>query len=263
MTMAWKYTADIPDGFDAELCRIARVVLDCDPMDLARPLFNESGLSFKAHNPKGDASGIFQAMPFVLRGLGFTGAGGYTEVPGAYARARMASDDATMKALDRALAAAFRTLDAGSQLDPWMAKYYAPHRGKLVNATAVYMATFCPAYLDKAGEPEWVICGSRPSDPRKNWYPVNIGLDPKRGDPPTRKGWIEVRDLTAAIQRADQGPRWDELAVRITMADSLYWGPRKTYPDPALDPRNALVGAAAPSLVGPQPGEGEEPDPAA
>lgn len=33
--------------------------------------------------------------------------------------------------------------------------------------------------------------------------------------------------------------------------------------DPAMDPRLALVGAAAPSLVGPQPGEGEDPDPAA
>jgi len=258
--MAWKYTADIPDGFDHELCRIARVELACDPMDLARPLFNESGLSFKAHNPKGDASGIFQAMPFVLRGLGFKGAGGYTEPPGAYAKALAAGDEIAMAALNRALAAAFRTLDATAQL-PWLARYYTPHRGKLVNATAVYLATFAPADLAHATDPEWVICGSRPSDRRKHWYPVNIGLDPKRGDPPTRKGWIEVRDLTLAIARADQGPRWDELAVRITMADSLFWGPRTSAPDPAMDPRNILAGAAAPSLIRPPPDD--DPDDAA
>ena len=229
--MAWKYTADIPDGFDQELARIARVELRCDPMDLARPLFNESGLSYKAHNPNGDAAGIFQAMPATLRGLGF---------PGDWRD--------------------FTKLDALAQL-PWLQRYYAPHAGRLVNATAVYMATFCPAFLGHASEPEWVICGSRPSDPRRDWYLPNIGLDPKVGDPRTRKGWIRVSDLTAAIARADVGPRWDEIAVRITMADSLFWGPRTSAPDPVMDPRNALVGAAAPSLVGPQPDDGEDPDP--
>jgi hypothetical protein len=233
----WKYTADIPDGFDMELARIARVVLDCDPMDLARPLFNESGFSYKAHNPNGDAAGIFQAMPATLKGLGFVG--DWRD---------------------------FTRLNALEQL-PWLAKYYAPYRGKLVNATAVYMATFCPAFLAHANEPEWVICGSRPSDPRKSWYPVNIGLDPKVGDPRTRKGWIRVSDLTLAITRADVGPRWDELAMRITVADAAFWGPRvmlpepEPDPDPALDPRNALVGAAAPSLIRPPPDD--DPDDAA
>lgn len=181
-------TDDIPDAFFHDLKFGYAVLLKCDPLDLIRPLMNESGLKAWAHNPFGNASGIFQAMPATLHNLGF---------PGTW-------ED-------------FVKLDADQQLG-WMYLYYRPYTGKLVNATAVYMATFCPAWLPHANEPDFVICGTTKTNPRLSdvqngiWYAENKGFDH------TGKGWICVQDLTDAITRADQGPRWLEIVSRLEAA---------------------------------------------
>lgn len=258
----WKYTADIPETFWPDAIRVAwRLEMLGHELDLLRPLMNESGLSFSAHNPNGDASGIFQAMPFILRGLGFHGAGAYTEAAGAYAAARAAKDRPAMHALDVALAAAFRTLDADGQL-PWLERYYTPHKGKLVNATAVYLGTFTPAWIDHASEPGFVLCAAdgRHDGPgidtatSRVWYAANRGLDKNRD------GAITVSDLTTTIHDADFGPRWDEICVRHLAALADLHAADITAEDAAaLDPRNALVGPAAPpcfdTMPAPPPGD--------
>jgi hypothetical protein len=245
--MTWKFTADIPDAFFTDVVKVAwRLGMKGHELDLVRPLMNESGLSFKAFNANGGASGIFQAMPFVLRGLGFTGAGAYHETPGAYASARAAGDQVAMKALNLQLAAAFRGLDADQQL-PWLERYYAPHAADLVNATSVYCVTFCPAWAMHAAEPGFIICAA---DGRhdghgideatsKIWYAANRGLD-KNGD-----GAVTMSDLTAAIHDADFGARWDEICVRhLTALAELHAADvANEAPMPA-----PLVGAAAPPV---------------
>lgn len=187
--MSYRYSSEIPDAFFTDEIAYA-AELGVDPVDWIRPLMNESDLSYKAHNATGDASGIFQAMPQTLRNLGF---------PGDWHE--------------------FVKLDADKQL-PWMRKYYAPYKGKLVNATAVYMATFTPAWIPGANNPDFIICardgsmfGGRPSavdaHTSQLWYKQNRGLDVDND------GRITVSDLTAAIARADRGPRWEEIMQRM------------------------------------------------
>ena len=218
--MAWQYTADIPAAFFCDLVAACRDKLGCDPLDMARPLMNESGLSYKAHNANGNAAGIFQAMPSTLRLLGYQG--DWHD---------------------------FIQLDADQQL-PWLVKYYSPYKGRLVNATAVYMATFCPAFLGHASNPQWVICGmdgrsdGLPPGTSKIWYAANSGFDVPN---PKRKGFICVQDLTDAIVRADRGPRWDEIVARLRDAQDdealtgvivppsdqpVYEAPEPQEPDP-------------------------------
>jgi hypothetical protein len=189
------YTKDIPDSFFRDLVVGCRDQLaGTDPEALLEPLENESGLSFKAHNSQGNASGIFQAMPATLSRLGFVG--GWQ---------------------------AFVKLDADGQL-PWLLKYYKPMAGKLINGTAVYMGTFCPAWIAHAASPAWRICsadGFSHDSPlsqadSKLWYSQNKGLD-KNHD-----GVISVSDLTASIFAADKGNRWDEIVARLKEAQDAY-----------------------------------------
>jgi hypothetical protein len=245
--MTWKYTADIPDAFFTDVVKVSwRLGMKGHELDLVRPLMNESELSFKAFNANGGASGIFQAMPFILRGLGFTGAGAYHETPGAFAAAKARGDSVAAKALDLQLAAAFRTLDADQQL-AWLERYYAPHADALVNATAVYAVTFCPAWVAHSAEPNFVICAA---DGRhdghgiddatsKRWYIANRGLDRNHD------GAVTMGDLTTAIHDADFGPRWDEICVRhLTALAELHAA--DITAEASLDP--PLTGAAAPPV---------------
>jgi hypothetical protein len=189
----YQFTQDISDKFFQDLkYAVAPTLGNCDPLDILRPLMNESGLSFKAHNTQGNASGIFQAMPSTLKNLGF---------PGTWQD--------------------FVQLDADAQLFPWLWDYYRPYAGKLTNATAVYMATFCPAWIDHAVEPDFVICGNGPTSnvrlsPSMNkiWYAQNRGFDHDN------KGFITVSDLTQAIARADTGARWAEIVDRLNASVS-------------------------------------------
>ena len=172
------YTNDWQDSDIAELVALAGR-LGAKPLDLAGCWMNESGLSTKAWNRNGDASGLFQLMPATARGLGFFG------------------DMAT-----------FRMLSVAQQLH-WAEKYYGPHRGQLVTPGACYLCTFLPAYMPYAGRPLFVLCSPTL---HPEWYQANLGFDH------THKGYINVQDLTDAMNRATVGPRWEEFAARVRAA---------------------------------------------
>lgn len=172
-----QYTADLSDGFFAKLWAMCGR-LKCAPLDLLGCWFNESTVRATARNANGNASGIFQVMPFIARGLGW---------------------DPKDVDLTR-----YRLLSAEEQLG-WAEKYYGPHAGHLANATACYLATFMPGLLSHAGEPGYVLASH---DLRSEDYWANRGFDRDN------KGTIVVGDLTLAIQRACQGSRWGEIVAR-------------------------------------------------
>ena len=120
-----------------------------------------------------------------------------------------------------------------------------PHAGLLINGTAVYLATFAPAMLAHAGEPDFIVCardgsgggGYLTAGMSSLWYTQNGGLDADRD------GRITVSDLTAVILRADIGPRWEAIVAAVAAAvaarDAM---PEVMAPvEPALDV--ALSGA--------------------
>jgi hypothetical protein len=165
--------------------------LECKPADMACVVYAESGGYARAHNPNGDASGIFQPMPSTLKNLGF---------------------HPEMQPKDRA--AAFRTLDVRAQI-PAMRRYFAPHKGKLTSVANVYVVTFLPALIDRAvaGGPDYVLV----DDTRSDWdhvvFTANAGFDENKDLK------IEVRELDRAVWRQCRGPRWDELSARLGGVD--------------------------------------------
>ncbi len=163
------------DWSNDALLRLASICveLDCGPKDMLLVMMNESDARASAYNKDGGATGLIQIMPSNANWLGIVDMG------------------------------LFRTWSAFDQL-PYVKKYYMGHKGKLVNATAIYMATFVPAYMAHAGTPEWVI--ARKGHPI---YDHNSGFDR------ARKGWIQVSDLTNAILRHVHDARYQELLARL------------------------------------------------
>lgn len=173
-------TEDLSDGFFAEV-RAMSARVGAAPLDLLGCWMNESGVRSNAWNRGGDASGIFQAMPATLHGLHFPG-------------------DHT----------AFRLLTAEEQL-VWAEKYYSAYRGRLWSAAACYVATFLPALLIHATEPQYVLCGIH--------GPFAWAYSPNRSFDHAGHGYITVQDLADAITRACVGPRWAEIAQRLSPTD--------------------------------------------
>jgi hypothetical protein len=172
------YTSDLSDGFFDKLWAMC-AKLKCAPLDLLACWYSESGLHAAAHNASGgDASGIFQLMPIIARGLGWN------------------PNDATL--------AGYRALSAEDQL-PWAARYYAPHAGQLPSSTACYLANWLPAFLAHASDPTFVLASTTV---RLTIYNANRSFD--HGG----RGSILVADLGAAITRACTGPRWEEIVTR-------------------------------------------------
>jgi hypothetical protein len=147
---------------------------------------NESDNKAGAHNPNGDASGIFQLMPQTARGMGYP----------------LDTDPH----LD-----AFRASGVSAQLR-WATRYYAPHKNKVGTVGEFYVCTFLPALLDCAKDPNSVLCAL--GGPLAWAYRANAGFDP------TGRGFIAVSDLVAAAQRAT-GPRTRELIARVLAAKAL------------------------------------------
>ena len=181
---AHPYTHDLPDAFFSGLVRVCDEV-GCAPADLLAVMQNESAIRADAHNPNGDASGLIQFMPPILRGLGY-----------------LQGD------------AAFRRLSAVDQL-PFVARYLRPHAGKLVNATAVYLAVFLPALIAHASEPDFKLAVR--GGFLGNAYAANIGFD-LRANGGDGDGAIEVRELTNALRRAMTSPRYVEACARAPAA---------------------------------------------
>lgn len=213
--MNWPNTSDWSDG-DIEYLRMSASEHGMLPDQFAAPMMNESGLRATARNP-GDVSrpavavGLIQFLANTLHGLGWTGD------------------------MD-----SFRALPVSSQLR-YVRAYYGHYKGRLVNATAVYMATFTPAFLKHAGEPDYVICGrlktnaELSSTQNEAFYTQNRSFDRARGTyewPADNgkavykgKGWICVQDLTDTIAATCVGPRWAEFVDRCAGSVAPAWPP--------------------------------------
>lgn len=168
-------TPDLSPTFFDRLDNVCEA-LRCHKAHLLCVMYAESGVRAKAENPNGHASGLIQFMPDTLVGLGWKD--GH---------------------------AAFRQLAAHEQL-PYVQKYFTPHVGKLINAAAIYTATFLPADLAHAGTPDFVLVQK---GGRRGWaFDVNAGFDANRDLA------ITVSELDLAIKRQCRGARWDEIAAR-------------------------------------------------
>lgn len=192
-----RYTADLSDGFFLKLINVCEE-LEASPLDMIGVMQNESGVRAAAKNPHADANGLIQFMGDTLRGLGWLTGGD-----------------------------AFRKLSAEEQV-PFVRRYFAPHRGKLWSTGALYCATFLPALLQHADDPNFVLCGK--AGPLAWAYAPNIGFD--HATP--RKGTITVQDLSDAVARACTGARWNEVQDRMRQAMGLEPTPYDDVPD-ALD----------------------------
>jgi hypothetical protein len=152
--------------------------------DVSVPLHvwaHESDNDPTAHNPNGDASGLFQLMPETAKDLGYD-----------------ISADPHL--------AEYRALSVAHQLQ-WAVRYYAPHKLSLSTIAGFYAATFLPAMAHTIWlNPEATICGLR--GPYSFAYRDNPGFDP------TRKGYITGEDLEAAATRA-YGPRAQSIAALV------------------------------------------------
>ena len=183
--MTHDHTSDIDDAFFPTLKDVADDLL-ARPKDLLSVWYSESGVKATAHNdgPPGapyekryHASGIFQAMPATLVGMGWSA--GHE---------------------------AFRALTATEQLQ-WALRYYRPYRGKLVSIGAVYTATFLPALVGHAGDPSFVLTAKNGPLP---WaYAPNATFDANHDLA------ITVGELGDAVVRNCRGPRWAELVARL------------------------------------------------
>jgi peptidoglycan hydrolase-like protein with peptidoglycan-binding domain len=99
--------------------------LGVSPEGLFAMMNNESGLNPRAVNGGSGATGLIQFMPATARALGTT-------------------------------TAALRNMSATDQLK-YVEKYFQPYKGKIHNATDLYIATFYPAALGKPDS--WVMGG--------------------------------------------------------------------------------------------------------
>lgn len=170
------YTKDHTDDFFGGLCDIA-TSLGASARDLLCVMMAESGVSAKAMNPHGHASGLIQFMPATLVNLGWR-----------------EGDEA------------FRQLSSTAQL-PFVEKYFSPHKGELTSVAAVYVATFLPALVRHASEPDYVLSAK---NGQLGWaYGPNASFDANKDLV------ITVRELEEAVNRNCVGPRWGELIARL------------------------------------------------
>jgi hypothetical protein len=158
----------------------------CDALgidDVTVPLqvwANESDNKPGAHNPNGDASGIFQLMPSIAKGLGYNvAADPHLEV--------------------------FRRAGVTEQLR-WATKFYGNHRGQVGTVARFYLCTFLPALLSCGDDMSHAIAAK--GGTLSGAYDANPVFDHDH------KGWITVGDLVAAAARAT-GPRTRELMARV------------------------------------------------
>lgn len=141
---------------------------------------SESNNDPTAHNPNGDASGLFQLMPSTARGLGYP-------------------------LLTDPHLAAYRALSVADQLT-WAARYYAPWRPFLGTVSGFYLSTFLPAQCQLADQPDAVVCGLQ--------GPYAWAYGPNKGFDVGGRGSITVQDLVNATER-QYGPRAQAIAAMV------------------------------------------------
>ncbi len=222
--MSYVLTADLDASFVPKLEEVARDLSTvegvCNPLHLASVMKSESDVRANAwnNNPKNlppekrwNASGLIQFMPATLPGVGWT----------------MGH-------------AAFRELSATEQL-PYVRRYFSPHRGLLTSIGAIYTATFLPALLPHAGDPNFVLTA-------KNG-PLGWAYSPNACFDANNDLAITVGELEQAVLRNCRGARWAEIVQRLggTLDDS-------ELPSEGFDLRTTLGVQRALARLGFNPG---------
>lgn len=171
--------SNLGTGFYQKLVQIGQRT-GLKPEDLLLVMCMESGLSTTARNPEGNASGLVQFMPFVLKNLGFKGTD-----------------------------ADFRKLNGEAQLDyveklvQGMTKF---NGGPFKSATQYYVGNFFPVALQlpgvKAEDPNTIIIEQNPTKKKypsvslnyeKLVYKINSALDANKD------GFITYGDLVKKL----------------------------------------------------------------
>lgn len=181
--------------------------LGCDPTDLAKISYSESGLNPAAYNPSGPAGGLIQFMYQPLRGVGFSG---------------------TVMEFTRL---------SGLQQLPYIEKYYAPFRRYLTDVGLMYTVNFLPAYASAASAAaakgmDFVYAEKNGIGYSAVIYKFNTGLDQNRD------GKISHQDLISHIHSVTSTPRWAAIAQEITDAAEWLHGAEPRPPAPTVQPFN-------------------------
>lgn len=176
--MTWRETADLSDEFFAKFKAMCSQ-LGCDPVDMARVLYTESGMRADIQNALGHSFyGLNQLWSKHFPSLGFLG------TPEEY-----------------------MALKPEEQLT-YVERYFQPYKGSLGSLAAVYVRNFLPADIRFASDPDFVLVAK--DGRRGKFYYPNRGFDLNRD------GRIEVRELEAFVRRNAVGPRWNEILYRLT-----------------------------------------------
>lgn len=173
------YAPDLTPAFFNHVAQVAERLADSsqDPREVEAHILcvmmSESGVHASARNPLSDASGLIQFMPDTL------------------VRLHWASGPEN-----------FRTLTAEQQLQ-YVESYFWPHRGQIVSTAAAYTATFLPADIEHASDPNFVLVAK---GGRRGWaFAMNAAFDANHD------ARITVGELDKAIERQCRGPRWEEI----------------------------------------------------
>lgn len=193
-------SADLPIAFFEGVAAMCERLKAPNPMHPLRTWMSESGVNAKAFNPAGGASGLNQAMPATLPGMGWTRGG-----------------------------EEYRKLSALEQL-PYVERFYsAPNlRGRLVTTAAWYVATFLPAFIAQAADPKSVLAAKGATGIRGLAYTANAVFDVNKDST------ITVDELDAAIARACVGARWASIERKMRQVLGLS-GPVEDLEPLALD----------------------------
>lgn len=151
--------------------------LNCNPIDLAKISYSESGLNPAAYNKDGPAGGLIQFMQIALRGVGYTNT-----------------------------VLEFTKLPALQQL-PYIEKYYSPFRSYLTDMGLMYTVNFLPAYTGAAARAwatgvDYVYAEKGATGYSGTIYKFNPGLDQNRD------GKITHADLIAHLSSVTNGSAW-------------------------------------------------------
>jgi hypothetical protein len=164
--------------------------LGCNPIDLAKIAYSESGLNPAAYNKDGPAGGLIQFMQVALRGVGYSGS-----------------------------VLEFTKLPAIQQI-PYIEKYYSPFRSYLTDPGLMYTVNFLPAYTgaaarDWAAGKDYVYAVKGATGYSGTIYKYNPGLDANKD------GKISHADLLAHIARVTSTMAWK--AVEDDIKDAQAW----------------------------------------
>ncbi len=219
VTEMWKFSADVDDGFETAFLDACKRH-NWNPHAMLSCWNSESSVSPHAMNKSGWASGIFQLMPDTARGIGWMPGDkrwaqiGDLRMNLSNARETISSEERSKRQqqisdMQHALMLPFVALSASEQLG-WAERFYSS-AGPLRTAAACYVQTFLPALIHHSNEPAFVLCGRH--GPFSDAYAGNCAAFDPDGS-----GFITVADLTARIDRAAVGARWQELSDRVASA---------------------------------------------